>query len=304
VTNNGPSPHGTGRNQFPYFWLWILLPGIALLWPPLRQCVPVWFGPGSQVVYQAFVPFVVIWLCWSRRTDWQRTQQELATLFPDPRDPRRSGNLSLVILGGVILLLGVLASLSSLSVFGLCLLIFGAVFAVAGPFLLRVILLPLLGLLLMIPFPSSLIQGIVIKYQLTGAAMLGGALELLGTKNRVLGPEVTLQASGHSLFVTPSLSGVGTFFFAIMGTLAYLLWKRSAFGRGLVALVIASFISCLVSLLRLLILGQVVNSNPALADIFQKVPALPAIVSVWGLTWFFTRKLLSPRRKIQLEVDA
>jgi Transmembrane exosortase (Exosortase_EpsH) len=210
----------------------------------------------------------------------------------------------MVILGGLGLLFGLVSSVPAASTFFLCIMIFGACLALAGPFLLRVVLTPLLYLLLMIPFPSSVIQALVVRFQLTGAAMLGGALELLSTKNRVLGPEVTMQSTGYPLTVSPSLSGVGTFFFAITATLAYLLWRRSSFGRGLVALIITAFISCLVSVLRLLILGEVASSNPSMADLLGKIPALPAILIVWALTWLFTRKLLSPRPKVQPEVAA
>lgn len=262
-----------------------------------------WFGPGSQTVFQAWVPFVVALLCWGRRDEWQRTREELESLFPDARDPRRSGNVFLVILGGAILLVGLLSALPSLSALGLVVMTVGAIYMLFGPFLLRVVITPLLFLLLMIPFPSGLMQALTVRYQFTGAAMLGGALELLSVKNRVLGPEVTLQASGQALGITPSLGGLGTFFFTILGTLAYLIWRRISIGRGLVALIIAGFLSCLVSVLRLLLLGYLTSNAPAVSETLQKVPALPTILIALALTWVFTRKLLSPRPRVQPQVE-
>jgi Transmembrane exosortase (Exosortase_EpsH) len=303
VTKNGISIPGK-KEPFPLTWLWVLIPGLILLWTPFRLSVPVWLAPNSQVIFQAWIPAVVAFLWWSRRSEWNETANELVELFPDPRDPRRSGNLILVILGGIGLLLGLVASIPAASMFCLCLMICGACFALAGPFLLRVVLTPLLLLFLMVPFPSGVLQSLTLRFQMTGAAMLGGALELLATKNRVLFTDVTVQASGYTLQVTPSLSGLGTFFFAIVGTLAYIIWRRSSFGRGLVALIIAGFVSCVVSLLRLLVLGLIANGNRSLAETCVKIPALPAIVLIWGLTWFFTRRLLSPRNKVQPEVDA
>lgn len=303
VTKNGIATPGKVQ-PFPLTWLWVLLPGIVLLWAPFRLTVPVWLAPNSQVIFQAWIPLVVAFLCWSRRSEWRETAAELVELFPDPRDPRRSGNLVLVLLGGLGLLFGLVASIPAVSMFCLCLMVCGGCYALAGPFLLRVVLSPLLFLFLMVPFPSGLLQNLTLRFQMTGAAMLGGALELLATKNRVLFTDVTMQGSGYTLQVTPSLSGLGTFFFAVVGTLAYVIWRRSSFGRGLVALIIAGFVSCVVSLLRLLTLGLIANGNRSVAEICVKIPALPAILLIWGLTWFFTRRLLSPRNKVQPEVDA
>lgn len=282
-------------------WLWLMVPSIFLTLFSLRGTIPTWFSSNSQLFFQAFVPLGTVLLAWSYRSEWQTTLVELEALFPDPKNPRRSGNLALVIVGGLLLLTGQLMALPLLLSFSLWLLLIGTLYYIFGPFLVRVMLAPLLFLLTMTPPPVGLFQGIVGQFQLIGAAMTSGVLELLGIKTRVQGTFLTIYGSGHNTIVTPTLGGVGIFCFVLLSTLCYLLWHRVSFFRSILVLIIAAFITCIINLLRLVILGALPRISVTFAEIVEGplafVSTLFTIAGILYVTFKFSKKLL--KRRVQ-----
>ncbi|WP_395141418.1 archaeosortase/exosortase family protein [Armatimonas sp.] len=292
VTNDVKNLDTQPRKQPSALW-WLIPPGVALAWIPFRICSPLWFETGSQLFVQAWVLPVVALLAWTRKPDWQRTAKELEELFPDPRNPRRSGNMILIALGSLGLILSQVASLPLVSILSLCLVIIGTIFYLFGPFLLRSVISPLLLLLLMVPPPHTLFLVLLARFQLAGATMLGGGLDLMGIRTRILGAQVTIQQSGWQLQITPSLSGIDVFLFVMFGTISYLMWKRIALLKSLLTLLIAAFSTVIINLFRLLLIGLVARQNPSVANTLASIPALPAILCALAVIFLVTRKLLS-----------
>lgn len=292
VTNDVKNLDTQPRKQPSALW-WLIPPGVALAWIPFRICSPLWFETGSQLFVQAWVLPVVALLAWTRKPDWQRTAKELEELFPDPRNPRRSGNMILIALGSLGLILSQVASLPLVSILSLCLVIIGTIFYLFGPFLLRSVISPLLLLLLMVPPPHTLFLALLARFQLAGATMLGGGLDLMGIRTRILGAQVTIQQSGWQLQITPSLSGIDVFLFVMFGTISYLMWKRIALLKSLLTLLIAAFSTVIINLFRLLLIGLVARQNPSVANTLASIPALPAILCALAVIFLVTRKLLS-----------
>ena len=292
VTNDATNADSPSRKQISVHW-WLFLACIALVWIPIRVCSSLWFEAGSPLFVQPWIPFVTAFLVWTRRDEWNRTARELEDLFPDPRDPRRSGNLALILVGCLGLVLSNIASVPAGGILSACLIVFGAIFYIFGPFLLRSILPPLLLLLFAIPPPFALVNAILARFQLAGATMFGGSLELMGVKNRVLGSQVTVFQSGWRLNISPSLSGISTFLFVMLATIGFLIWKRISLLKSIFVLIIAAFLTVIMNFLRLLSIGLMAKQNPSLAEIFTNIPALPTILCALAATFLFTRKILS-----------
>ena len=262
-----------------------------------------WFNSESQLLFGALVPLIAVLLIWTNREEWNRTSQELEELFPDPRDARRSGSPVPLFIGGIGILVAQIAALSQLTVLSFWLLVVGTILYVFGPFLLRVVAAPLLYALLAVPPPMGLALGIVRQFEITGAAMLGGALGLFGIKTRVSGPTVTLQDSGHTILLGGSQSGVGVFLCVLTITLAYLIWRRAPLGKCLIVMIIAGFGACVLGLVRNVLLGLIGQFSDAaltlLENRFALVPALLTLLATLVLTHLFCKKFLRTSREIE-----
>lgn len=293
IVTNGVKNSDNQSRKLPSALWWLIPPGVALAWIPFRICSSLWFETGSQLFVQAWVLPVVALLAWTRKPDWQRTAKELEELFPDPRDPRRSGNMILIVLGCLGLILSQIALLPLVSILGFSLVIIGTVFYLFGPFLLRSVISPLLLLLLMIPPPQALFIALLARFQLAGATMLGGGLDLMGVQTRIMGAQVTIKQSGWQLQIIPSLSGIDVFLFVIFGTVSYLIWKRISLLKSLLTLLIAAFLTVITNVFRLLLIGLVARQYPTVANTLASIPALPAILCALAAIFLATRKLLS-----------
>lgn len=277
-------------------WWWLILPSLVLTTFVIKEMTAIWFNTGSQLIYQAFIAPIAGFLIWSRRQDLMKTLHELAQLFPDPLDKKRSGSSLLMGIGAVCLLVAQIGALPQLTIFSIWILVVGVVFYLFGPFLLRQTSIPLVFSLLAIPPPMSFALGLVHQFQITGAAMLGGALGLIGIKTRIAGPMVTLQQSGYTIVVGASESGVGVFLTTMTITLAYLIWQRVTFGKSIVVLIVAAFTSCVIGFLRITTLGLIAQANNTIAALFEGtlalVPALFTLLLSVGIIYGFSRKFL------------
>jgi hypothetical protein len=263
-------------------WVWVIFPFFILLGFLLRSGAGLWFGEGSQLFFQVCVPAGAALLAWSRRDEWNRTHEELTTLFPNPKDARRSGNIVFVIVGGALLLMSQIGAMPPLMIFSIWVMVVGAIWYLFGPFLLRVMLTPLAFLLLAIPPPIGLFSGIVQKFQVISASMMGSTLGLIGVKTRIQGAIVVIQDAGHTIFIYPTLSGVGIFCFVLVSTICYLGWRRSPFLRGLVVLVVAAFVTFLGNALRLTLLGIIARITPDFAKLLEnQLLFIPTILTTY-----------------------
>lgn len=283
-------------------WLWVLIPWLVLLWYPLRWGFPIWSSPGSPFFFQMFVPFGAAYLVWARREDWKRTTAELAELFPDPNSPKRRGNLLLVVLGALVLLLAFLMAMPPLGLLALWLMLTGGVFYLYGPFLLRVVLAPLGFLLLSVPPPAGGGAKLVNGFQGIGASVVGQALPLLGVKVRILWGAITLLSSGYRLEISPSYTGLGVFFFVMVASLLLILLRQPSVWKGLVYLILTAGITCVMSILRLVVVALVARANPILAGNFYQIPALPTMLFSLFLSYVLGKRLLKSLVREELVV--
>lgn len=282
--------------------LWGIVPITALLWFPLRWGFATWSTPGTPLLFQVFVPLGAAYIAWSRREEWQRTQTELRELFPDPMSPKRVGNLSVVVLGGLVFLVSFLTAIPPLALFSLWLLLVGGIFYLYGPFLLRVVLAPLGFLLLGTPPPVGALSRLVNAFQGITAGVAGQALGLLGVKVRIVWGSITLLSTGYRLDISPSYTGLGVFFAMMVASLLLLFVKRVGVFRGAVYLLLAAVIACIANILRIVCLALIARSNPLLAPTLYQVPALPTLLIAFGLTYLLGNRLLRVRPREELTV--
>jgi exosortase/archaeosortase family protein len=112
--------------------------------------------------------------------------------------------------------------------------------------------------------------------------MMGSTLGLIGVKTRIQGAIVVIQDAGHTIFIYPTLSGVGIFCFVLVSTICYLGWRRSPFLRGLVVLVVAAFVTFLGNALRLTLLGIIARITPDFAKLLEnQLLFIPTILTTY-----------------------
>jgi exosortase/archaeosortase family protein len=141
-------------------------------------------------------------------------------------------------------------------------------------------LTPLAFLLLAVPPPIGLFSGVIQKFQLISASMMGGTLGLFGIKTRIQGAIIVIQEVGHTIFVYPTISGVGIFCFVLVSTLCYLGWRKSSIPKSLMVLIVAAFITCLGNVLRLTFLGIIARLSPDVAMLLEnQLLFLPTITT-------------------------
>lgn len=141
------------------------------------------------------VPFISLYIVWERRAD----------LLAAPVAPAGSG-LFLLLSGIALLLLGTLATEYFTMRFSLLVVIAGMVVFLLGWAHLKMLLLPLLFLVFMIPIPSILLQKITFPMQFIASSCAAFSLQALGIPVLREGNVITL--ANTSLEVAEACSGI------------------------------------------------------------------------------------------------
>jgi hypothetical protein len=260
----------------------LLLLGVPLLLILLtlgQLCRSVWFADGSPLSYQAFLPLGALALAWHRRRELVTIVSELATLFPDPNHPKRRGNESLVLIGGVLLLVGILAALPPLGLLGFLVVVTGVVFYLWGPFVVRGLRGPLGYLLLtLLPPPMAGITGrLGTEFHLRNVAFAGYVL-----KASVQGTMITPQGQ-NPLYVPASFGGLETLLAALAFSVLVILWHPLRLGAALLMLFTAVVLALVLNVVRVLLLVKLQDA--------RWLPLLPTLLVAMAALWFLGRFL-------------
>jgi exosortase D (VPLPA-CTERM-specific) len=145
----------------PYAWLLILVPLAALLLlgrSSLALMADAWLTR-EEYSYGMLIPVLALFLAWQRRDALERIEFHGSWW-----------GVAIVALGTALFLLGTLAALAVVEQYALLVVLYGAVLALIGFAGLRVLWMPLLILLFMIPLPEFVLQN------------LSGHLQLVSTQ--------------------------------------------------------------------------------------------------------------------------
>src|SRR5262245_45197946 len=121
---------------------------------PIRQMVGVWFG-SPEYSHGILIPIIAAFLV------WQRKDRLAVADF--------SGSwagVGLVVLGGLLFLVGELATVFVVQQYALLIVIYGVILALTGWPVFRHLWVPLLLLLLMVPLPQFLLANLSTQLQL------------------------------------------------------------------------------------------------------------------------------------------
>lgn len=202
---------------------WLLMAGLALLlgWifqNGLSHMFGVWLNQ-EEYSHGILIPMISGYLIWQRRAELERL----------PLSGSWSG-LAVVICGAAMQGLGELATLFALQQYAFLLVIYGMVLALAGWRALRLLAVPLLILLFMIPLPNFLLNNFSAQLQLISSQIGVWFIRLFGISVFVEGNVIDLGS--YQLQVAEACDGL-RYLFPLM-TLGFLMayffkvatWKR------------------------------------------------------------------------------
>ena len=257
----------------------------------LYLCRSVWFTTGSPLGYQALVPLGSLLLMWDRRTEVHLVQRELTSLFPDPAHPKRRGNEALVWVGGLLLLASIFAAVPFLGTLGFILLVFGVVYYIAGPFVLRALLLPLGLLLMMIPPPLQVLLGAMIQsFHVRSTAFAGYILKALGQKPHI--QDSTLILPGRTpLSIPVAFNGLDILLSALAFSLFCIAWHRIKLGMATILLFFAVTTAMMINISRILAFSAV--------QWIEDIPTILFQAFLFLMIWQMAKKLaaLQPQER-------
>jgi len=218
--------------------------------PPLRLGGTIWRFPWSTIIVAALAVSVSLWLFWdglSRMWGWWLEAPEYShgLLIPpiaafliwqqkdrlEQVDFRGSWwGVALVLLGGFLLLLGQLATIYTLVQYAYLVTLYGLVLAFTGPRAFRLLAMPLLILVFMIPLPQFVLANLSTKLQLLSSQIGVWVIRRFDISVFVEGNVIDL--GGYKLQVAEACDGL-RYLFPLM-TLGFLMayfykgatWKR------------------------------------------------------------------------------
>jgi exosortase D (VPLPA-CTERM-specific) len=222
VESNPPS--GLGATVWRFQWstiivgalaisvsLWLFWDGLARMWG--------WWIDAPEYSHGLLIPPVAAFLIWQ-----QKDRLELV----DFRGSRCG--VALVLFGGFLLLLGQLATIYTLVQYAYLVTLYGLILAFTGPRAFRLLAVPLLILVFMVPLPQFVLANLSTKLQLLSSQIGVSFIRLFGIS--VFAEGNVIDLGGYKLQVAEACDGL-RYLFPLM-TLGFLMayfykgatWKR------------------------------------------------------------------------------
>jgi hypothetical protein len=254
----------------PYFFAWYIppVPPFSTLFPgmsgPANWAENEWFISTYPQMYQPWVLLMAGLLIWSRRHDlaqvWARVKAHPPTKF------WQRGNLTVLILGCLLVLFAHFVKVKGFAVAGLLLVLIGLLYQVYGLVMIRAMWVPLLFTTLMIPPPDSLTTRFIAMFH-SGTLLIAGALfNRIGMPNGRNGNTLLFYSQGGFGIEFPwRTSALIVLAPALVILLWYGLFRRQRPGQILGLLVLGTIFSMVVDILRILAVGKLYLSQPAAA---------------------------------------
>ena len=202
---------------------WVLL-SVALVASVLAVKAGVTYMLGWYLTpeygYAAIVPFIAIFLVWQRRDQIER----------EPFTGSWAG-LLMALIGAILGLVGKMSTLFSIQDYSVLVMLYGLVLAITGWRVFRLLWVPLLILIFMVPLPEFLYQNLSAQLQLLSSQFGVWLIRLLGISVFLEGNVIDLGA--YRLQVAEACSGL-RYLFPLM-TIGFLIayffkaafWKRA-----------------------------------------------------------------------------
>jgi len=190
-----------------------------LFWDGLSYMASAWVSD-PEYSHAILIPPITAFLIWQQKN----------RLGQIPFDGSAWG-VALVLLGGALLVLGQLATIYTVVQYACLVTLYGAVLTLIGPTAFRIIFVPLMLLLFMIPLPFFVTNDLSLKLQLVSSSLGVGFIRMFGVSVLLDGNVIDLGT--YKLEVAEACSGL-RYLFPLM-TLGFLVgyfykgafWKRA-----------------------------------------------------------------------------
>ena len=212
-----PSPDSAGTSPAVWrlpWWLAFAVVGVLLLsvwpfWDGLNVMWGYWVG-APEYSHAILIPFIAGFLIWQRRDLLERVPFAGSWL-----------GLGLVALGGILLVMGQLATIYTLIQYAYLVTLYGLVLSFTGIRPFRLIAVPLLILVFMIPLPEFALANLSTRLQLLSSEFGVWFMRLFGISVYLEGNVIDL--GGYKLQVAEACSGL-RYLFPLM-TLGFLMGR-------------------------------------------------------------------------------
>ena len=218
------NPKGPSTDVWRLPWVTVLAAGIVmalslwLFWDGLSYMVDLWLNT-PEYSHAILIPPIAVFLAWQQKDNLER--------IPFEGDWR---GVAIVLLGGAMLVLGQFATIYVLVQYAYLVTLAGLILAFTGMRAFRLLSMPLLILVLMIPLPNFLLNNLSTKLQLLSSQVGVWFMRLFDISVFVEGNVIDL--GGYKLQVADACSGL-RYLFPLM-TLGFLIayfykgsvWKR------------------------------------------------------------------------------
>lgn len=232
----------------PLFWA-VLLAGCALLiwasYTSLLNMVQRWEG-SEEYGYGYMIPVITLFLIWQRKDKLEQipfTGSWLGTV--------------LLLAGLLIVLVGHLSALNSITQYGFVVAIIAAVYAVLGGAAFQVVLVPLLLLFLMVPLPAFLFNNLSSQLQLISSEIGVAVIRLFGVSVNLEGNVIDLGI--YKLQVVEACSGLRYLFPLLALSIIASYFYQAAVWKRVVVILSSIPITVLMNSFRIGVIGVLVE---------------------------------------------
>lgn len=203
------------------FWVILLLGCALLIWsafPSLVNMVQRWEG-SEEYGYGYMIPVITLFLIWQRKDKLEQLPFTGSWL-----------GFALLAIGVLVVLVGQLSALNSITQYGFVTALIGAVYALLGGVAFRIVLVPLLLLFLMVPLPAFLFNNLSSQLQLISSEIGVAVIRMFGVSVNLEGNVIDLGV--YKLQVVEACSGLRYLFpllaLSIIASYFYqaAVWKR------------------------------------------------------------------------------
>ncbi|MDH7603090.1 MAG: exosortase [Armatimonadota bacterium] len=219
---------------------------LIVQWPQLRDWWKVWEAPYSYFSHGPLVPFIAAYMVWANRKRLAAVQ--FRYWWP--------GCLVLLI-SVAMLLTGNWIESASLRAGAFLLMIFGILLSLIGPSATRVLVVPVLFLVTMIPLAPSVLDSATGRLQIQSAAVAAKVFRLTGHEAQLQGSTIYSSDLPEPLIVGIPCSGLRTLISLTTFTIFFIYLIRAAWWKKAVLLAMAFPLSILTNSLRIAMIGYV-----------------------------------------------
>ncbi len=219
---------------------------LVVQWPQLKEWWKVWEAPYSYFSHGPLVPFIAAYMAWANRK--RLAAMRLHYWWP----------------GCVVLLVSVAALVTgnwiesaSVRAGAFLLMIFGILLSLLGPTATRILAVPVLFLITMIPLAPSVLDSATGRLQIQSAAVAAKVFQLTGHEAQLQGSTIYSSDLPEPLIVGIPCSGLRTFISLTTFTIFFIYLIRAAWWKKVVLLAMAFPLSILTNSLRIAMIGYV-----------------------------------------------